>query len=125
VFPESADLRVRNAVEYLARERIVDPVVLLDPRAPDTHAASARSAWRRSIRRATPRRDRTTNDLFEATEAQRPHRGRGGGYAVRPLFFADALCRHGEADGCVAGCIHTTADVLRAALWLIGAGRRE
>jgi phosphate acetyltransferase len=27
----------------------------------------------------------------------------------------------GEADGCVAGAVHTTADVIRAALWLVGA----
>jgi phosphate acetyltransferase len=34
---------------------------------------------------------------------------------------ADALVALGEADGCVAGAAHTTAEVLRAALWLIGA----
>jgi phosphate acetyltransferase len=28
--------------------------------------------------------------------------------------------RWGRADGCVAGAVHTTADVLRAALWLVG-----
>jgi phosphate acetyltransferase len=37
-----------------------------------------------------------------------------------PLYFADSLVRLGEADGCVAGAAHTTADVLRAALWLVG-----
>jgi phosphate acetyltransferase len=40
--------------------------------------------------------------------------------AVRPLWAADALVALGEADGCVAGAAHTTADVIRAALWLIG-----
>ena len=38
-----------------------------------------------------------------------------------PLYFADALVAMGDADGCVAGVAHTTADVLRAALWLVGA----
>jgi len=28
--------------------------------------------------------------------------------------------RWGLADGCVAGAVHTTADVLRAAIWLVG-----
>ena len=37
-----------------------------------------------------------------------------------PLFFADALVADGQADGCVAGAVHTTGDVLRAALWLVG-----
>jgi phosphate acetyltransferase len=40
--------------------------------------------------------------------------------ARTPLYFADALVRWGDADGCVAGAAHTTADVLRASLWLVG-----
>jgi phosphate acetyltransferase len=120
VFPESADLRVRNAVEYLARERIVDPVVVLDPRAPDTHAA-VRALGMETIDPSSDfRRDRTTNDLFEARKHKGLTEAAAAEFAARPLFFADALVRHGEADGCVAGCVHTTADVLRAALWLIG-----
>src|SRR5690349_18372783 len=39
VFPETADLRVRTAIETLSRERIVEPIAILDPAAPDTHAA--------------------------------------------------------------------------------------
>ena len=120
VFPESADLRVRNAVEYLARERIVEPVVVLDPRAPDTHAA-VRALGMETIDPSSDfRRDRTTNDLFEARKHKGLTEAAAAEFASRPLFFADALVRHGEADGCVAGCVHTTADVLRAALWLIG-----
>jgi phosphate acetyltransferase len=42
------------------------------------------------------------------------------GLAKTPLYFADWLVRTGAADGCVAGAIHTTADVIRAALWLVG-----
>jgi phosphate acetyltransferase len=38
-----------------------------------------------------------------------------------PLYFADWLVRSGKVDGCVAGANHPTADVLRAALWLVGA----
>ena len=41
--------------------------------------------------------------------------------AREPLYFADSLVALGEADGCVAGAAYTTADVLRAALWTIGA----
>jgi phosphate acetyltransferase len=40
--------------------------------------------------------------------------------AKDPLFYADALVALGEGDGCVAGAVHTTADVLRAALWAVG-----
>ena len=120
VFPESADLRVRNAVEYLARERIVDPVVVLDPRTPDTHAAIHALGVETIDLSSDPRRDRTTNDLFEARKHKGLTEAAAAEHALRPLFFSDALVRHGEVDGCVAGCVHTTADVLRAALWLIG-----
>jgi phosphate acetyltransferase len=37
-----------------------------------------------------------------------------------PLYFADALVALGHADGCVAGATHTTAEILRAALWTVG-----
>jgi phosphate acetyltransferase len=40
--------------------------------------------------------------------------------AADPLNFGAALVTLGHADGCVAGCAHTTAAVIRAALWAIG-----
>ena len=120
VFPESADLRVRNAIEYLARERIVEPVVVLDPRAPDTHAA-VRALGVETVDPATDSRQaRTIADLLEARSRKGMTEAQAAEYARNPLFFADALVRHGDVDGCVAGSVYTTADVLRAALWLIG-----
>ena len=120
VFPESADVRVRTAIEVLARERIVEPIVVLDPAAPDTHSAVQALGVETIDPVRDPRRERAVSDLLE----RRAHKGlteeAAREYAAHPLFFADALLRHGEADGCVAGCVYTTADVLRAALWLIG-----
>lgn len=37
-----------------------------------------------------------------------------------PLFFATMLLRAGEADGVVAGAVYTTADVVRAARYIVG-----
>jgi phosphate acetyltransferase len=37
-----------------------------------------------------------------------------------PLWHADAMVAAGDADGCVAGAVYTTAEVLRAALKLLG-----
>jgi len=120
VFPESADLRVRNAVEFLARERIVEPIVVLDPRAPDTHSAVQALGVETVDPTSDTRRMRTVDDLLAARRAKGLTDAAAVQHALNPLFFADALVRHGEADGCVAGCVYTTADVLRAALWLIG-----
>ena len=40
VFPESADTRTLTAVEALLGDRIVHPVLLLDPARPQSHAAA-------------------------------------------------------------------------------------
>ena len=120
VFPETADPRVRTAVELLSRERIVEPIVLLDPATPDTH----RSVEALGVETIDPRRDarraRTVADLLERRAKKGLSEDAAAAHALDPLFFADGLVRHGDADGCVAGCVYTTGDVLRAALWLVG-----
>lgn len=91
VFPESSDPRILEAVTLLARSRIVRPVLVLDPAAPETHGAA------RATGAATIECDGS------------------------PLLdFAGLLVARGTFDGFVAGAVHTTADVLRAAIRIIG-----
>ena len=90
-FPESDDERVLAAVSSLARGRIVRPVLILDPGKPSSHAAA----------------QATGVETLVAAEGT-------------PLEYADTLVAAGEMDGCVAGAVHTSADVLRAALRTIG-----
>ena len=40
--------------------------------------------------------------------------------ARHPLYFGDLMVAAGDADGCVGGATHTTADTVRAALHCIG-----
>ena len=120
VFPESADVRVRTAIQYLARERIVEPVVVLDPSAPDTHGAVASLGVETVDPVRDPRGARTVAHLLDRRSKKGLTEAAAAEYARHPRFFADSLVSHGEADGCVAGSVYTTADVLRAALWLIG-----
>lgn len=40
--------------------------------------------------------------------------------ALKPLCFANLMVRMGHADGSVAGAVHTTADVVRTAIQVIG-----
>ena len=68
VFPESADPRVRAAVEVLARERIVEPVVVLDPAAPDTHAAVHALGVETVDPTTDPRLARTTADILRGAK---------------------------------------------------------
>ena len=66
VFPESADLRVRTAVEFLARERIVEPILVLDPAAPETHAAVHALGVETIDPGSDARMSRTAADIFAA-----------------------------------------------------------
>ena len=123
IFPESADPRTLEAVSQLARRRVVQPVLVLDPERPDTHAA-ANALSARGVEVVDPAHDRRTERIAAELVVLRGAKGlkaqRAQALAHAPLYFADALVRSGEVDACVAGAVHTTADVLRAALWLVG-----
>jgi phosphate acetyltransferase len=123
VFPESADERTLGAVSELARQQVVSPILVLDPSRPESHSR-ARALERLGVSIVDPATDARAVWASSELLAARRHKGLGEAEArklsTQPLFFADALVRLGDADGCVAGAVNTTADVLRAALWLIG-----
>ena len=94
VFPEAHDERVVEAARLLNKSGIVRPVLLLDPAQKDSHRAA-----------------RETGALTMDCEGQ------------TPLEMADRLVASGDFDGCVAGAVYTTTEVLRAALRIIGVGQ--
>jgi phosphate acetyltransferase len=102
VFPEADDPRTQEALRVLTEMQIVEPVLM--------------SAFERS------RLERDTVEaLLEARSRKGMQRQEAETFAREPLMIAATLVRNGKADGCVAGATHTTADVLRASLWLVGA----
>lgn len=104
VLPEGNDPRVAAAAERLRRERIAD-VIAIGPE-------------------LDPADDPRLGAVAEHLRVRRPDRVRDGVHALDlaadPLLFGASLVALGEADGCIAGAVHPTADVLRAALWAIG-----
>jgi phosphate acetyltransferase len=114
VFPEGGDARIVAAAERLAREGLVEPILVgkrpsgvssglqfIDPEAsPNTAKYAALYSERRSGR-----------GLTEA-EAVRTAR--------RPLYFAPLMVAAGDADGTVGGASTTSAHTVRAALQSIG-----
>lgn len=120
VFPESADERTLIAVRALAEGRVVEPLLVLDPERPASHPA-ARAL---GVPVLDPAADARADAVAALLLARRAARGMAptaaAAFARTPLGFADGLVALGEADGCVAGAVHTTADVMRAALWLVG-----
>ena len=105
LLPEAQDPRVRETAERLAAEGIARPV-LIGPGGLD------------------PARDDRLPAVAEHLRSRRPGAVRDGVHALdlaaEPLRFAAGLLALGHADGCVAGATHSTAEVLRAALWAVG-----
>lgn len=105
LLPEAEDARVREAAERLNREGIAE-ATLIGPGGME------------------PARDERLPQVAQWLRDRRPDRVDDAVHAIDlasdPLRFAAALVALGEADGCIAGAVHTTGDVLRAALWAIG-----
>jgi phosphate acetyltransferase len=121
-FPESADDRTLEAVRSLKRDRIVEPVLVLDPAQPESHDAARATGVTVVDPSSDARGARAASLLYERRRAKGLSAEAAEQAVATPLMFADALVAMGELDGCVAGATHTTADVLRAALWLVGPG---
>ena len=121
VFPEAGDERTLAAVKVLADEGIVEPVLLLDPAHPETHAASRATGLETIDVSASTSAQATAQQLLDRRRAKGLTDAIAEGLSRDPLYAGAAMVARGEADASVAGAVRTTADVLRAALWLIGA----
>lgn len=102
VFPEGDDLRIQAAAAQVARLGIAEPLLLQGSMVGDPRLVA----------------------IGDLLRQQRPQAVRDGLHALDlaadPLRFAAALVALGDVDGCVAGVVHPTSEVLRAALWVIG-----
>jgi phosphate acetyltransferase len=105
VLAEGDDPRVRAAARELSERGIAKPILLgsggLDP-AHDSRLSAVADLLRE-------RRPERVHDAIHALDL-----------AAQPMLFAAGLVALGEADAAVGGAVHTTADVIRAALWAIG-----
>ncbi|MBI5600436.1 MAG: hypothetical protein HY944_02595 [Gemmatimonadetes bacterium] len=120
-FAESGDERVLEAARRLRKAGVAIPVLVLDPAAPETHEAAHATGAECVNPASDPHGDRLVEALINA----RAHKGltlQGAErLALDPLVFAVWLLHERGVHGCVAGAVRTTAEVLRYALWLIGA----
>jgi len=124
VFPEGTDDRVVEAVVRLQRQRLVEPIVL-GPVDKIKRAVDEAGGEGDTLTVLDPftdaRRDRLAAELQEVRRSKGMTLAEAVERVSDPLVFGGMLVRGGEADGCVAGAVRTTGDVLRAALWTIGA----
>ncbi|HEY2067353.1 MAG TPA: phosphate acyltransferase [Gemmatimonadaceae bacterium] len=113
VFPEWHDPRTREAVTALAKGKVVVPVLLAPGEAVPAGCDVIDPAEGGLL-------DDVAAELLRIRGSRGMTEAQAAACAAEPLFIADALVRWGRADGCVAGAVHTSADVIRAALWLVG-----
>lgn len=118
IFAEGDDARVVRAAASFHGTPVV-PVLLGHPEAVRRTAGQAGSdlADAEVIDPAALAAEPAWRDLIAEALGGRAD---PGGCATDPLYLAMAAVRLGFAGGCVAGCRRPTADVLRAALRVIG-----
>jgi phosphate acetyltransferase len=113
LFPEVNDERTIAAVRALVDADIVEPVLVGRP-----------SAGMPPCEVIDPARETLVAEVATELLRQRGEKGLTAAQAEKfardPLVVADALVQWGRADGCVAGAVYTSADVIRAAIWLVG-----
>ena len=104
LLPETGDERVREAARVLKDEKLAEPVFVQvdEKRIPELE---------KLLLEIRSSKAGTKDELF-------PEKARE--LARDPLYYGLYLLRLGEADGLVAGAVRTTAEVVRAGLWLVG-----
>jgi phosphate acetyltransferase len=110
--PEADDPRTLDAVRALREAKVVDPVLVGAPRPGLPCEVIDPSVGGLA--------DEVAAELYAIRGPKGMTQAEAAVHARSPLMVADALVRWGRVDGCVAGAVHTTGDVLRAALWLVG-----
>lgn len=113
VFPEGDDPRVREACARLARDKVVQPVLVssntdcapgVDCSHPETSAKTGRYARIYHERRRS--RGVTASEAAQV--------------ARNPLYYGALMLKNGDADGLVGGAKNTTGATLRALIHCVG-----
>ncbi|MDZ7660244.1 phosphate acetyltransferase [Fodinibius sp.] len=124
VFPEAWDARVLQAASYLVKENICD-VKLLGNR--EEIISSDNKEGKRIAKELSDyfiNKPENWEALIDHLYDRRKHKGitreEAAAMLEDPLYLGATLVATGAADGCVAGSIATTGEVIRAAIHSIG-----
>jgi phosphate acetyltransferase len=115
VFPEGSDPRVLNAAARLAKQGILEPILIA--RRPD----SAPEGVTFIDPETSPAVSKYAAIYYERRRAKGITQVEAAAIARRPLYFAALMLAAGDADGSVGGAANTTAETVRAALHAVGA----
>ncbi len=124
VLSEGDDARILAAAARATREGVAH-ITIVGARAEIRRYADAEGIDLAGIELVDPADSPLAPDFARALHALRRDKGMSLDDACRavrdPLCFANLMLRLGHADGSVAGAVRTTADVVRAAIQVVGA----
>ena len=110
--PEGEDPRTVQAAAWLHENSVARPVLIGREEAVRDAAARPASRCRRACRSWTRRAARRAQAYASALFARRKAKGLTYEAALETvrdvLYFGDAMVAAGDADGCVAGAVHST-----------------
>ncbi len=132
VLPESDANRILEAAVYCDTNDIADIVLLGDP-TKIKEQLSALNLTTGNIKIINPADSENTQafaeTLHQLQSTKKPEKilskQQAKELSQQPLYFANLMVREGLADGCVAGAITPTADIIRSALQTIGTVKPE
>ncbi|MGF1683158.1 phosphate acetyltransferase [Photobacterium minamisatsumaniensis] len=123
VLCEVEDKRVLYAAQKVASEGIAK-VILVGSRSNIQHQLKANKIEISGVELIDPADSALTSTLADTLFELRCEKGmtrqQAAQEVMKPLCFANLLVRQGLADGSVSGAVHTTGDVVRNAIQVIG-----
>jgi phosphate acetyltransferase len=124
VLPESRDERMIVAANYLAEHAICKPILIGNINDITLAATNSNLILHANLKIIDPlqsgKTDQYAQHLFEKRKAKGLTLEKARELVANELYFAAEMLVHDDADGCVAGAVNTTGDVLRAAIQVVG-----
>lgn len=124
IFPESDDDRILKACAYLAKENICKVALIGKKSLIERNAGENKIELPGNIEYYSPEEDDHLNQYVDYFYERRKKKGITRDEAEEQihnsLFYAASKVAAGDIDGCVSGAVHTTGEVLKAAIQVIG-----
>lgn len=124
VLPESTDPRILNAASALQTAGICSVDLVGSEAEIRNAAADADVHIADGVRIVEPSVSEALGKFAARLYERRKHKGLTEGEAAdlveQPLWHAASMLAEGQVDACVAGAVHTTGDVLKAGLQVVG-----
>lgn len=116
VLPEGGDARVLTAAGRVVERELAEIIVIGDSAAAGISGAGVEVVDPLN----NPQAEKYADVLVQALQHKGMTRKQALEQIRAPLTLAACMVACGDADGCVAGALHITSDVLRAALQIVG-----